>query len=98
MLARDATVSQKFLSIRWNIWFFDETNGQLKKVIPFCVLNMFHFVIICGFGLKIAYFLNKTTIFYQIRLLAWKFTKVQDQPYLFTNINLKKTIKTVEVG
>ena len=38
---------------------FYETNGKLKKVILFCVLNMVHFVIKCGFALKMAEFLNK---------------------------------------
>ena len=32
--------------------FFNEINVILKKMISFCVLNMFHFVIKCGFALK----------------------------------------------
>ena len=42
------------------------------------MLNMFHFVIKCGFALKIALFLDKTTNFHQITLFVLKFTEVQD--------------------
>ena len=64
MLVGDATVSHKFLLTNETFIFFDETNDKLKKIIPFCVLNMFHFVIKCSFALKIAFFfVDKTTIF-----------------------------------
>ena len=33
------------------------------KIILFCVLNMFYFVIKCGFALKIAYFLMEPRFF-----------------------------------
>ena len=53
------------------ILIFDEINGILK--------NMFHFLIKCGFALKIVNFFDKITIFHQIRLIiASKCTEVQD--------------------
>ena len=80
MLAKDARVrvSHKFSALKWNIWFFDEINVILKKIILFCVLSKFHFVIKCGFAFKIALLFYKSTIFHQIRLLVWNFTEVQD--------------------
>ena len=99
MLAREAIFSYNFSPMKWNIEFSDETNGILKKIILFCVLNMFRFRIKCGYTLKMHIFFDKTTIFHQIILLAWRFTEVQDKPYFFSKINLKKNpMKTVEIG
>ena len=63
MLARDATFSRKFSHKKQKIYFLDEINGILKKVISFYVLYMFPFVAKCGFILKIAKFLIKPQFF-----------------------------------
>ena len=80
----------QILTCKINYLIFYETNGKSKKVILFCVLNMFHFVIKCGFALKMAEFFNKTTICHQIGLLAKQFAEPEDQLLLFNKINLKK--------
>ena len=59
---------------------------------------MFHFLIKCGFALKIALSFDKTTIFHQIRFPAWKSTEVSLATSFHQNKLGKKTIKTREIG
>ena len=56
MLARDAAASCKS-HISNETFNFDEINSKLKKIISFCLRNLFNFVIKCGFALGIAFFI-----------------------------------------